>query len=175
MRRKAVLLLLLVCLMSVSVLAIAENGRGEEKDSIEEIQTYASESMENSEYRDNGPSEEDLMINDLLKDEEDIQYYAYLDLETADPDLAPVIIKARDIIIFRQSWVADGVRGFVYDRNGNVIEEVPQFSELFQDLVLVAEYLDHLLSVHHFLDISVDDTQSFLLAAKIEGGLDGYL
>ena len=133
MRRKAVLLLLLVCLMSVSVLAIAENGRGEEKDSIEEIQTYASESMENSEYRDNGPSEEDLMINDLLKDEEDIQYYAYLDLETADPDLAPVIIKARDIIIFRQSWVADGVRGFVYDRNGNVIEEVPQFSELFPE------------------------------------------
>lgn len=69
------------------------------------------------------------IIEDMLKEEEDIQYYAYLTLDDADPSLAPVIIEARNRIIFRQSWVADGLKGYVHDRNGNVIEEVPQFSE----------------------------------------------
>lgn len=47
----------------------------------------------------------------MLKEEEDIQYYAYLTLDDADPSLAPVIIEARNRIIFRQSWVADGLKG----------------------------------------------------------------
>lgn len=42
-------------------------------------------------------------IEDMLKEEEDIQYYAYLTLDDADQSLVPVIIEARNGIIFRQS------------------------------------------------------------------------
>lgn len=40
-----------------------------------------------------------------------------------------------------------------------------------QALVLVAEDLDHLLPVHHLLNIAVDRSQILLLAGKILGGL----
>lgn len=81
------------------------------------------------------PSTEDAdlsMIKDqLAKDEDAIQYYAYLDLSTAEESLRPVILEARKMIIFRYSWVAGGLVGFVHDENGTIIEEVPQFSDLF--------------------------------------------
>ncbi len=81
------------------------------------------------------PSTEDAdlsMIKDqLAKDEDAIQYYAYLDLSTAAESLRPVILEARKMIIFRYSWVAGGLVGFVHDENGTIIEEVPQFSDLF--------------------------------------------
>ena len=56
---------------------------------------------------------------------------AYLDLSTAEESLQPVILEARKIIIFRYSWVADGIEGFVHDENGKIVEKVPQFSDLF--------------------------------------------
>lgn len=83
--------------------------------------------------RVNAEREQNQAIQDLLKTEEDIQYYAYLELESADPDVIPVILKARDAIIFRQAWVADGVQGFLHDKNGNIIGTIPQFSELFPE------------------------------------------
>lgn len=70
-------------------------------------------------------------IEELLQSEEDIQYYAYLNLEAAEESLKPVILAARNKIIFRYSWVADGVSGRIYGKDGNIKEELPQFSELF--------------------------------------------
>lgn len=72
-------------------------------------------------------------IAEALQCEEDIQYYAYLDLETAGDDLKPIILAARNQIIFRYSWVADGLSGRVYSSDGTLIEEQPHFSELFPE------------------------------------------
>lgn len=71
--------------------------------------------------------------NEFLKTEQDIQNYAYLDLDEVSPELVPVVIEARNKIIFRYAWVADGLEGFVYDKNGNIKEKLPQFSELFPE------------------------------------------
>lgn len=76
-------------------------------------------------------SENDRLVQKLLQSEDDIQYYAYLNLEESDASLHPVILEARNRIIFRQSWVADGLSGLIQDSEGNVINEVPQFSDLF--------------------------------------------
>lgn len=64
-------------------------------------------------------------------DEYTVERLAYMDLEQASAETKTKILEARKEIIFSQSWVADGLQGFVYDRYGNVIEEVPQFSEIF--------------------------------------------
>ena len=99
-------------------------------ESIEEVSFVDADDVVDEKNVERGDSG---IIEDMLKEEEDIQYYAYLTLDDADPSLAPVIIEARNRIIFRQSWVADGLKGYVHDRNGNVIEEVPQFSDLFPE------------------------------------------
>lgn len=65
--------------------------------------------------------------------EEDIQYYAYCDLKSADEELKPVILAARNRIIFRYSWVADGTSGQICGRDGEIKEELPCFSELFPE------------------------------------------
>ncbi|QQR07491.1 hypothetical protein [Flavonifractor plautii] len=72
-------------------------------------------------------------IEKALQCEEDIQYYAYLDLATANDDLKPIILAARNRIIFRYSWVADGLSGRVYSHDGTLVKEQPQFSELFPE------------------------------------------
>lgn len=66
-----------------------------------------------------------------FKSEEEIQYYAYLDMTTEDESLHPIILAARKIIIYRRSWVADEVDGWVKDKSGNIIETLPHFSDLF--------------------------------------------
>lgn len=71
------------------------------------------------------------MIDALLQSEEDFSYYAYMDLASADESLHPVILAARRKIIFQQNWIADDIDGYVSDENGNVVESVPHFSELF--------------------------------------------
>ena len=65
------------------------------------------------------------------------------------------------------------------DRHGDVGENVGLFrtvpklfiqhAELLQALLFVAEHLDHLLSVHHFLDVAVDRAQIPLLSGEIHG------
>lgn len=62
---------------------------------------------------------------------ESIEYYAYLDMETADQELRQVIREAQCRIIFSTSWVADETNGWVLDENGNVIEVLPHFSQVF--------------------------------------------
>ena len=73
------------------------------------------------------------IAEEYLKSEEDIQYFAYLNLDEADDELKPVILAARNRIISRYSWVADDLNGWVMDSNGNIEEEVPHFSDIFPE------------------------------------------
>lgn len=59
------------------------------------------------------------------------EHYAYMDLNTADAATKAAILEARNEIINNTSWVADGLYGYVTDAEGNVIEVVPQFSNIF--------------------------------------------
>ncbi len=60
--------------------------------------------------------------------------YAYLDIETATPDMRKKILDARKTIIYNSSWAADGIAAYVEDtETGEVIEKLPAFSELFPD------------------------------------------
>ncbi len=59
--------------------------------------------------------------------------YAYLDLESASPELAEKILAAREVIIYSQSWVADGYSGSIENVETGEIQELPTFSELFPD------------------------------------------
>ena len=60
-----------------------------------------------------------------------VEQLAYMDLEQASTEIQAKILEARREIIFSHSWVADGLQGAVYDRYGNVVEELPHFSEIF--------------------------------------------
>ena len=74
----------------------------------------------------------DTLTIELLKTEEDLQYYAYLDMNDADDELKPVIQAARNIIIHRHDWVADGEASIV-NKDGELVEEIPHFYELFPE------------------------------------------
>ena len=65
-------------------------------------------------------TEEDAVVN-----------LAYMDLDQANIEMQESILEARKQLILSESWVMDGLQGFVYDENGNIVEEVPQFSEIF--------------------------------------------
>ena len=54
-----------------------------------------------------------------------------MNLDTASEEMRAQILEAREEIIFNQSWVADGMSGRIRDKDGNIKEELPQFSELF--------------------------------------------
>lgn len=58
-------------------------------------------------------------------------FYAYMDLNAAGEESQPKIRQARKAIIAQHGWVTEGVQGFVTDQNGNVIEELPQFYDIF--------------------------------------------
>lgn len=62
---------------------------------------------------------------------EDLEYYAYMNLDEARSEIKPVIQEARNRIIFNTSWAADGTNAWVLDEDGNVIEKLPYFSQLF--------------------------------------------
>lgn len=55
---------------------------------------------------------------------------AYLDVKTAAPALKAEILEARNVIIFNETWIADGYEATVTEPNGTV-HNVPHFSELF--------------------------------------------
>lgn len=56
--------------------------------------------------------------------------YLTIDEGTTSRD-KDAILAAREEIIYSQSWVADGLTACVFDKNGNVKEYLPHFSELF--------------------------------------------
>ncbi len=68
--------------------------------------------------------------NDADMSLEEAQAYAYLDLDAAPTELQETIRKARNVIIYSRSWVADGFECYVTAPDGTV-ETIPTFSELF--------------------------------------------
>lgn len=61
------------------------------------------------------------------------EYYAYMQIETAEPELIPVILEARRRIIYQDGagWVEDHIDGCIRDSDGVVIEILPHFHEVF--------------------------------------------
>ena len=59
------------------------------------------------------------------------EYYAYMLLEEANEALHPIILEARWRIISRESWVDDDLNGYITDEQGNIIEIVPHFHDIF--------------------------------------------
>lgn len=68
-----------------------------------------------------------------LHTEANIQYFANLNFDEAEDELRPVILAARNRIVSRYSWVADGVSGRILDVEGNIKTELPRFSEVFPE------------------------------------------
>ena len=68
---------------------------------------------------------------DLKTEWEEAQEVAYLDPENASPEMREKILSAGNAIIYDTDWVADGFEMRVEDRDGNVIQRLPHFSELF--------------------------------------------
>lgn len=60
-----------------------------------------------------------------------VESIAYMSLDDVDVETQSQILQARNEIIFNTSWVADDVNGRVVDENGNVIETLPHFSDVF--------------------------------------------
>ena len=72
-----------------------------------------------------------------------LDYYAYMNFDTAPDELIPAILEARSRIISQTSWVTDDLNGWVEDCNGNIIEIVPKFHEIFpQDWEIPPDYGD---------------------------------
>ena len=61
------------------------------------------------------------------------EYYAYMQIETAEPELIPVILEARRRIIYQDEagWVDDHIDGCIRDSDGVVIEILPHFHKVF--------------------------------------------
>lgn len=64
-----------------------------------------------------------------------VEYFAYMDYDESSAELQPIILEARTRIIYDNStgWVADGLDGCIKDEDGNVIEVLPHFHDLFPD------------------------------------------
>ena len=75
-----------------------------------------------------GPEETQSLLAQYCTTEDDLQYYAHLDYETAGKDTRRVILVARNQIIFRVSWCDDNTNCFVGE-DGK--EALPHFHELF--------------------------------------------
>lgn len=69
-----------------------------------------------------------------VDDMSEAKLYAYLDIEKAPESLREKILKARQAIIFSESWSADGYECYIVDvASGDKIEKLPEFSEIFPD------------------------------------------
>lgn len=62
-----------------------------------------------------------------------LEYYAYMILTDAPEEIQPLVLEARDRIIHSSSWVDDELQGWVCDRDGNVVEIVPKFHDIFPE------------------------------------------
>lgn len=63
--------------------------------------------------------------------QKELEYYAYMNLESVDEEMEYLVLNARNEIIMETSWVADGVKGYVVDENDKIVREVPHFYEVF--------------------------------------------
>lgn len=62
-----------------------------------------------------------------------VEYYAYMDIHSAEKQLIPVILEARNRVIVNFSWVDNSAEGWITDRYGNFVESVPHFNEVFPE------------------------------------------
>lgn len=63
---------------------------------------------------------------------EEAKEYAYLDYDSASPEMQEKILEARNTIIFSSDWVADGYSGCIQNvETGETVKTLPTFSELF--------------------------------------------
>lgn len=69
--------------------------------------------------------------NDPSLYQEELEYYAYMNLKTADETLEAKVLEARSEIIMNTSWVVDGVNGYVVDENDNIVRKIPEFHDIF--------------------------------------------
>lgn len=134
-KRHAVLILVTALICSALLLTAAAKNSVERasSDSLESVPIDPGEEMdpEVQESLAQMEIEQREAAEKYIHSEEDIQYYAYLDLDSADEALKPVILAARKQIIYRHTWVADGLSGWILDANGNKKSRVPEFSEIF--------------------------------------------
>ena len=75
-------------------------------------------------------SEDHDRSDDIEMTLEEAKAFAYMDLDTAPAELQETIQKAREVIIYSQSWVADGFECYVTSPDGTR-KTIPSFSELF--------------------------------------------
>lgn len=59
--------------------------------------------------------------------------YAYMDIDEAPANLHDTILEARDYIIYHSTWVADGYGGSITSPEGEVLEIVPEFHDIFPE------------------------------------------
>ena len=78
---------------------------------------------------------QDFSVYQELSEEqiEQLGQIAYMSLDGQSEAMQAKIVKARNAIIFNNSWVSDEAIGYVKDVDGNIIEELPKFSELFPE------------------------------------------
>ena len=96
------------------------------------------------------------------------EQYAYLDPDSASPELRKKIIDARNTIIFSQDWVADGFTGYIQDvETGEILKELPSFSSVFPDWDI--PILDPVTESEHTIDLSPPSMEAKIIPVA---GLD---
>lgn len=79
---------------------------------------------------------------------ESVVNLAYMDLNAADADTRASILQARRTVIENSTWVADDLIGWIEDEDGNIIEYVPHFHEIFPADWEIPTYSDDLLPMN---------------------------
>ena len=118
--RAAVLFIIFGVVLSVCTLqfSVSASMTGAPSYAVEEMNAYINENMEE--------------INAYINEHGE-EYYAYMNLGEAEEALKPIILEARWRIISRESWVVDGINGYIHDEAGNIIEIVPHFHDVFPE------------------------------------------
>lgn len=63
----------------------------------------------------------------------DVVNLAYMDLNSTNVDAHASILQARRVIIENSTWVTDELNGWIEDEEGNIVEVVPHFHEIFPE------------------------------------------
>lgn len=109
----------------------------------------------------------DIHSSDVAMTIENAYLYAYMDIDSADADTQEQILDARRVIIYSTSWVADDVDGYIKDEDGNIIEVLPHFSEVFPS--------DWEIPVSPSTDVATDTTVSpYALSNSFNGVVRFY-
>ena len=94
--------------------------------------------------------------------EREVSRLAYMNLDQASEAMQEKILQAREEIIFSKSWVADGLQGFVYDKDGNVIQ-----SSLERRLMSTS--LEQLKEMNNSIGVAGGNTKAEAILAALKG------